>query len=98
MLLSKSWRRSYNIGKQQANYNIASTLGFRTTGMLTEAEKPRFQIGSFVTFMPSVEYGGTLGKLNYYAITSYYHSGIGIENPTIILTSPKGLATFLYLR
>ena len=32
--------------------------------------------------MPSFEYGGVTGKLNYYWTGSYLHDGIGIENPT----------------
>src|SRR5947199_319352 len=32
--------------------------------------------------MPSLEYGGVAGKLNYYVTGSYLHNGIGIENPT----------------
>jgi len=39
-------------------------------------------VGSFDTINPSVEYGGVLGKMNYYVSTNYLHSGIGIENPT----------------
>ena len=38
--------------------------------------------GSFDTIMASLEYGGVLGKLSYYATESYLHNGIGIENPT----------------
>src|SRR5205823_12335552 len=38
--------------------------------------------GSFDTIMPSFEYGGAAGKLNYYVIANYLHDGIGIENPT----------------
>ena len=38
--------------------------------------------GSFDTIMPSFEYGGVTGKLNYYVTGSYLHDGIGIENPT----------------
>src|SRR5213596_3475632 len=32
--------------------------------------------------MPSIEYGGVAGKLNYYVTANYLHDGIGIENPT----------------
>ncbi len=32
--------------------------------------------------MPSLEYGGGVGKMNYYITGSYLHDGIGIENPT----------------
>jgi hypothetical protein len=38
--------------------------------------------GSFDTIMPSIEYGGVAGKLNYYVTANYLHDGIGVENPT----------------
>ncbi len=37
--------------------------------------------GSFDTFKPSVQVGGTEGKLDYFVTASYLHSDIGIENP-----------------
>src|SRR5437763_5803541 len=39
-------------------------------------------VGSFDTFMESLERGGVTGKLSYYVTQSYLHDGIGIENPT----------------
>lgn len=70
---------------------LPAQFGFRTTGIIDVHTKNGAVLpggeaslygGSFDTFMPSLEYGGVLGKLNYYATSSYLHSGIGIENPT----------------
>ena len=38
--------------------------------------------GSYDTIQPSLQFGGTSGKLDYFITTSYNHNGIGIENPT----------------
>jgi hypothetical protein len=70
---------------------LPAQFGFRTTGVIDIHTKNGavFQQGdasvyggSFDTIMPSLEYGGVAGKLNYYATASYLHDGIGIENPT----------------
>jgi hypothetical protein len=70
---------------------LPAQFGFRTTGVIDIHTKNGavFQQGdasvyggSFDTIMPSLEYGGVAGKLNYYVTASYLHNGIGIENPT----------------
>src|SRR6476469_7212946 len=70
---------------------LPAQFGFRTTGVIDIHTKNGavFQQGdatvyggSFDTIMPSFEYGGVTGKLNYYWTGTYLHNGIGIENPT----------------
>ena len=70
---------------------LPAQFGFRNTGVIDIHTKNGavFQQGdasvyggSFDTIMPSFEYGGVTGKLNYYWTGSYLHDGIGIENPT----------------
>src|SRR5436305_7478053 len=70
---------------------LPAQFGFRTTGVIDIHTKNGavFQQGeasvyggSFDTIMPSFEYGGVAGKLNYYVTANYLHDGIGIENPT----------------
>src|SRR5580765_8812291 len=70
---------------------LPAQFGFRTTGVIDIHTKngAAFQQGeasvyggSFDTIMPSFEYGGVAGKLNYYVTANYLHDGIGIENPT----------------
>ena len=70
---------------------LPAQFGFRNTGVIDIHTKNGavFQQGdasvyggSFDTIMPSFEYGGVAGKLNYYVTGSYLHDGIGIENPT----------------
>ena len=70
---------------------LPAQFGFRETGVIdihtkngavftgTEAS---IYVGSFDTFMESLERGGVTGKLSYYVTQSYLHDGIGIENPT----------------
>src|SRR3989449_5820991 len=70
---------------------LPAQFGFRTTGVIDIHTKNGavFQQGeasvyggSFDTIIPSFEYGGVTGKLNYYFTANYLHDGIGIENPT----------------
>src|SRR6184192_2791865 len=70
---------------------LPAQFGFRNTGVIDIHTKngAAFQQGdaslyggSFDTNMPSFEYGGVAGKMNYYGTASYLHDGIGIENPT----------------
>src|SRR5216110_1662450 len=70
---------------------LPAQFGFRTTGVIDihtkngavfEQGESSVYGGSFDTIMPSFEYGGVVGKLNYYVTGSYLHDGIGIENPT----------------
>src|SRR3954454_9103973 len=70
---------------------LPAQFGFRNTGVIDIHTKNGavFQQGeasvyggSFDTIMPSFEYGGVAGKLNYYVPANYWHDGIGVENPT----------------
>src|SRR6184192_4217685 len=70
---------------------LPAQFGFRTTGVIDihtkngavfQQGEASIYGGSFDTIMPSFEYGGVTGKLNYYGTASYLHDGIGIENPT----------------
>src|SRR6266699_3397741 len=70
---------------------LPAQFGFRNTGVIDIHTKTgaAFQQGeasvyggSFDTIMPSLEYGGVAGKLNYYFTANYLHDGIGVENPT----------------
>jgi TonB dependent receptor len=70
---------------------LPAQFGFRTTGVIDIHTKSgavftggaaSLHVGSFDTIAPSVEYGGVTGNFTYYVLGSYFHSGIGIENPT----------------
>src|SRR5436305_3787232 len=70
---------------------LPAQFGFRETGVVDIHTKngaaflnteTSLYLGSFDTFMESVERGGVTGKLSYYVTQSYLHDGIGIENPT----------------
>lgn len=38
--------------------------------------------GSYDTFQPSLQVGGSTGRLDYFITTTYNHNALGIENPT----------------
>ncbi len=70
---------------------LPAQYGFKTAGIIDiqtkdGAQKPGGEIGlyggSSDTFHPSLEYGGSAGKLNYYFTLDYLHSALGLENPT----------------
>jgi hypothetical protein len=70
---------------------LPAQFGFRETGVIDIHTKngaafigseASIYVGSFDTFMESLERGGVTGKLSYYVTQSYLHNGIGIENPT----------------
>src|SRR3984893_4436938 len=70
---------------------LPAQFGFRETGVIDIHTKngaafigneASIYVGSFDTFMESIERGGVTGKLSYYVTQSYLHDGIGIENPT----------------
>ncbi len=71
--------------------SLPAQYGFKTAGIVdihtrSGAIAPGGELniygGSFDTITPSVEYGGSAGNLNYYFTASYFHSALGIENPT----------------
>src|SRR5438105_1628806 len=70
---------------------LPAQFGFRQTGVIDihtkngaafTGNEASIYVGSFDTFMESLERGGVTGKLSYYVTQSYLHDGIGIENPT----------------
>src|SRR5438309_11682388 len=70
---------------------LPAQFGFRQTGVIDIHTKTgaafigneaSIYVGSFDTFMESLERGGLTGRLSYYVTQSYLHNGIGIENPT----------------
>jgi outer membrane receptor protein involved in Fe transport len=70
---------------------LPAQFGFRETGVIDIHTKngaafigseASIYVGSFDTFLESLERGGVTGKLSYYVTQSYLHDGIGIENPT----------------
>jgi hypothetical protein len=70
---------------------LPAQFGFRTTGVIDihtkngavfQGGEASIYGGSFDTIMPTLEYGGVIGRLSYYLSAHYLHDGIGIENPT----------------
>src|SRR4029077_3977335 len=70
---------------------LPAQFGFRETGVIDihtkngavfTGSEASIYVGSFDTFLESLERGGVTGKLSYYVTQSYLHDGIGIENPT----------------
>jgi outer membrane receptor protein involved in Fe transport len=70
---------------------LPAQFGFRQTavidihtknGAVFTGNEAAIEVGSFDTFQESLERGGVTGRLSYYVTQSYFHSGIGIENPT----------------
>jgi outer membrane receptor protein involved in Fe transport len=70
---------------------LPAQFGFRETGVIDihtkngavfTGNEASIYVGSFDTFLESLERGGVTGKLSYYVTQSYLHDGIGIENPT----------------
>ena len=70
---------------------LPAQFGFRQTAVIDihtkngaafTGNEASIEVGSFDTFQESLERGGVTGRLSYYVTQSYFHSGIGIENPT----------------
>lgn len=70
---------------------LPAQFGFRTAGIVDVSTKSgaalnnnqlSFYGGSFDTFQPSLQLGGSDGKLDYFVSGSYRYTGLGIENPT----------------
>ena len=71
--------------------SLPAQFGFRTAGIVDVSTKSGSQLnggefslygGSYDTFNPSLQLGGTTGKLDYFVTASYRHNDLGIENPT----------------
>jgi outer membrane receptor protein involved in Fe transport len=71
--------------------SLPAQYGFRTAGVVDIQTKTGLYEngggvdiygGSFNTIHPSLEYGGSSGKWDYFVDGSYTHNSLGIENPT----------------
>lgn len=69
---------------------LPAEFGYQTAGVIDINTKTQMQNGGSVdiyggsngTVQPSVEYGGSEGKLSYFVTGSYLGDDLGIENPT----------------
>jgi len=88
---------------------LPAQYGMRTAGVVDIQTKSGafnpggevgFYGGSYDTFRPSFEYGGSDGKFNYFIDGSYDHNELGIENPTgsstAIHDETEQFKTFMY--
>ncbi len=67
----------------QYGFKTAGIVDIHTkSGALNPGGSASFYGGSFDTIQPSLQYGGSSGKLNYFFDFGYLHSNLGIENPT----------------
>jgi outer membrane receptor protein involved in Fe transport len=89
--------------------SLPAQYGFRTAGIVDIQTKsglfePGGEVGvyggSYDTFRPSFEYGGSEGKFNYFIDGSYDHNELGVENPTgsstAIHDETEQFKTFMY--
>jgi len=89
--------------------SLPAQYGFRTAGVVDIQTKSGliepggevgFYGGSYDTFRPSFEYGGSEGKFSYFIDGSYDHNELGIENPTgsstAIHDETEQFKTFMY--
>ena len=89
--------------------SLPAQYGFRTAGVVDIQTKsgvfePGGEVdlygGSYDTFRPSFEYGGSEGKFNYFIDGSYDHNELGMENPTSDSTAihdeTEQFKTFMY--
>ena len=89
--------------------SLPAQYGFRTAGVidiqtkngaLNPGGEVSFYGGSYDTFRPSFEYGGSEGKWNYFIDGSYDHNELGVENPTSSSTAihdeTEQFKTFMY--
>ncbi|HUB26293.1 MAG TPA: hypothetical protein VL992_12760, partial [Tepidisphaeraceae bacterium] len=70
---------------------LPAQFGFRTAGIIDVTTKTgaslksdEFSVdgGSYDTVNPSLEFGGTSGRWDYFVTASYKHDSLGLENPT----------------
>ena len=89
--------------------SLPASYGFRTAGVVDIHTKngaldpggtAEIYGGSYDTIRPSIEYGGSTGKWNFFVDGSYDHNDLGIENPTpshdAIHDTTDQFKTFLY--
>jgi outer membrane receptor protein involved in Fe transport len=89
-------------GALPAQYGLrtAGVIDIQTkTGTLDPGGALTLYGGSHGWFQPSVEFGGVVGQIDYYATGEFLHNHIGIENPTSsynaihdITDQPRGFA------
>ena len=77
--------------------SLPAQFGFRTSGIIDVVTKRGSELrgaevglqgGAYGTLQPSVQFGSSSGKLEYYTALSYKQSALGIESPT---ASPRPL-------
>lgn len=70
---------------------LPAQFGFRTAGLVDVTTKTGESLkhnqvslygGSYNTFVPSLQFGGQHGKLDYFTTLSFTRNNIGIENPS----------------
>ena len=67
----------------QFGYRTAGIIDIHTkSGLIENGGEISLYGGSYDTFEPAFQYGGTSGKLNYYFTGNYLHNDLGVENPT----------------
>jgi outer membrane receptor protein involved in Fe transport len=71
--------------------SLPAEFGFRTAGIVDVTTQSGDTLdhneislygGSYDTVQPSAQFGGTVGKLDYFVTIEGLHNGIGIESPT----------------
>ncbi len=72
--------------------SLPAQFGFHTAGIVDVTTKSGATLqhnelsiygGSFDTFQPSFEFGGTAGRLDYFVTGTYKHDDLGLENPAL---------------
>jgi outer membrane receptor protein involved in Fe transport len=89
--------------------SLPAQYGFRTAGIIDIQTKSGifepggevgFYGGSYDTFRPYFQYGGSEGKFNFFIDGSYDHNELGVENPTpdstAIHDETEQFKTFMY--
>jgi outer membrane receptor protein involved in Fe transport len=66
----------------QYGYREAGVVEIQTKSVFENGGRIDMYGGSNSTVEPSIQLGGSSGKLNYYFTGSYMHDDLGIENPT----------------
>ncbi len=70
---------------------LPAEFGFRTAGIVDVTTKSGATLnhnelsiygGSYDTYQPSAQFGGTVGKLDYFVTVEGLHNDVGIESPT----------------
>ncbi|MDR3566988.1 MAG: TonB-dependent receptor [Syntrophobacteraceae bacterium] len=85
-------------------YQTAGVVDINTKSQIENGGSLDIYGGSYGTVQPSIEYGGSDGKLNYFVSGSYLGDDLGVENPTSSQSAihdhtdqANGFAYFSYL-